>query len=308
MLRIAIAVGGVGILAYLVTVLVFGLLTSWGRDYGQTVYSAPSTQRAFINTDNQPDLTIGYVESDTAIEFNISRSGTRLGSISALALDSSVIMQWENASEVARRLASLGLDARRKGTDVLYGFSGAVRVFPFALNTYVGVSDGALKAWFEDKLWISFLGAGTAAPNQEVIDGISRSMAGLVQQKYRVAEFQGRAWSLSLYGGPIQFVTLFIAIVALGVLAAGYSVPVLTGWAEQLAELIPFVGFYGTLLGMSQALVTLGGADLSNDISKTLSLGAIGSQLGLAIETTKFAIVCFGGVTFIRTVLALFRR
>ena len=44
---------------------------------------------------------------------------------------------------------------------------------------------------------------------------------------------------------------------------------------------------------MSLGLGILGNADLTDELSKGVSLGPIGSQIGLALNTTMFGVVLF---------------
>ena len=53
----------------------------------------------------------------------------------------------------------------------------------------------------------------------------------------------------------------------------------------------------------------LGDANLSDPVSKATNLGPIGSRLALAIETTKWALVCYSVVAMLVLVRdSVFRR
>ena len=97
--------------------------------------------------------------------------------------------------------------------------------------------------------------------------------------------------------GPVQFLTLSTTYMTVFLLVVSLRM----GWARGAAgitmNLIPYIGFFGTLLGMGSALGVLGEANLSDPVSKATNLGPIGSRLALAIETTKYALVCFGVVS-----------
>ena len=114
---------------------------------------------------------------------------------------------------------------------------------------------------------------------------------------------------ISLALGPIQFLTITMSLVSLMLLI----VSLWSWWARSSVEiamnLIPYIGFFGTLLGMGQALSVLGDANLSDPVSKATNLGPIGSRLALAIQTTKWALVCYCGVSLMVLVRdSVFRR
>lgn len=94
--------------------------------------------------------------------------------------------------------------------------------------------------------------------------------------------------------GPVQFVTLWLFVFTTSLLLLS----IWARWAKDSAEsttgLIPYVGFFGTLLGMGGALSVLGKANLSDAASKAVNLGPIGNDLSVAIETTKYALILYG--------------
>ena len=104
---------------------------------------------------------------------------------------------------------------------------------------------------------------------------------------------------ISFVFGPIQFLALNTAFVSVMLLIMSLWF----WWARRAVDiamnLIPYIGFFGTLLGMGTALLVLGEANLSDPVSKAINLGPIGSRLALAIETTKWALVCYSVVSLL---------
>ena len=122
---------------------------------------------------------------------------------------------------------------------------------------------------------------------------MSSRLADEIVQRLSLEEVFARTERIQFALGPIQLLTLACFIAA--VLALGASVK----WNDMqevgkgLSEIIPYLGFLGTLIGMGGALGILGRANLADELSKATSLGPVGSQLSIAIQTTKYALVLF---------------
>jgi hypothetical protein len=97
----------------------------------------------------------------------------------------------------------------------------------------------------------------------------------------------------SLWSGDVQFLTLFCFVLCVTLMFLSIFSTRVGDFSFFLMETLPYLGFFGTLVGMAQALKILGTANLSDSLQKTISLGPIGSQMGLAIETTKFALIFY---------------
>lgn len=63
--------------------------------------------------------------------------------------------------------------------------------------------------------------------------------------------------------------------------------------AEVFVDLVPYVGFFGTIYGMAGALWYLGGIDLSDPIEKATKIGPITGNISLAMEASQLGILFF---------------
>ncbi|OSI79528.1 hypothetical protein [Bradyrhizobium canariense] len=102
-----------------------------------------------------------------------------------------------------------------------------------------------------------------------------------------------QALGSAFWAGEVQFLTLVCFIFYILLKLIGVITKRLSELCGFTLEIMPYLGFYGTLLGMGSALQILGFADVSDNLRKAISLGPIGSQMGLAVETTKFALVLY---------------
>lgn len=154
----------------------------------------------------------------------------------------------------------------------------------------------------QDRFGLGLQASGIAIED-DVLTQLSDIAAYAVDSRFAVSTIQQRSWWIRLVGGPVQFITLALGVATGTLLMLGLVIPRASFVAPQLAELIPFSGFFGTLLGMSRALDVFGVADISDDTSKALNLGQIGGQLSLAISTTIWAIICFGVVMLLKVAI-----
>ncbi len=209
---------------------------------------------------------------------------------------------WEFDVNVTRpRLDKLYGKEARKGCVVVGGYTkgatlllgDAAWLLPFARDVVINVPEGALRPVLKRLITSAEIGLNKKS-DLIVTQALTERLSFEVRDALGLQEFVSTANQVAFWGGPVQFVSLFLAILA-SVLTVFSLV---RGWARNAASeclsLIPYVGFFGTLLGMGAALLILGNTNLSDPISKSINLGPIGSKLSLAIETTKFALVCFG--------------
>lgn len=96
--------------------------------------------------------------------------------------------------------------------------------------------------------------------------------------------------------GPVQTATYATALLALCLTILSLSNPKLSRPADAVTDLVPFTGFFGTLIGVLLALSSLSVDDITDDIRKAMTLGLIGNALSLAINTTICAIAVFGAL------------
>jgi hypothetical protein len=107
---------------------------------------------------------------------------------------------------------------------------------------------------------------------------------------------------IRLISGPIQELILILCVFSVlvavfeGVLAR--IRPARRGdnpieSAEVFVDLVPYVGFFGTIYGMAGALWYLGGIDLSDPIEKATKIGPITGNISLAMEASQLGILFF---------------
>lgn len=207
-----------------------------------------------------------------------------------------ITMYWGVAPSLRNRLSSLGKSAEAQGRTRLVSVTDRLSPLPKlanSLNIEIGISPGVLAKWFEQPFLLS-AAAAQISPDDETIKNLANIAAAYTARKYSYSDIQDRSSWLRLVGGSVQLITIFVTLSSLGLIGASLVVRGLVAVSETLTELIPFTGFFGTLLGMQDALNIFGIADISDDASKALNLGQIGGKLGLAVTTTIFAIICFG--------------
>lgn len=71
------------------------------------------------------------------------------------------------------------------------------------------------------------------------------------------------------------------------------SVLVAVNAAEFWIDLVPYIGFFGTIYGMSEALWILGAIDISDPVEKATLIGPITGNISLAMETSQLGIIFF---------------
>lgn len=133
-------------------------------------------------------------------------------------------------------------------------------------------------------------------PDLDRLLGYADIVTAEVNRRFNISTLSGDARVAMIVAGPTQTLTYGVALLAILFVIAECRSPQLRPYSDGLADLIPFTGFFGTLLGVSAGLEVLGLSNVTDDVSKALSLGKIGSSLGFAINTTILAIVVFGFV------------
>ncbi len=59
-------------------------------------------------------------------------------------------------------------------------------------------------------------------------------------------------------------------------------------------EILPMIGFFGTIIGISGAMTEVAGVKSTDKIISLLALGSMTTNIGVAFETTKFALILSG--------------
>ena len=190
------------------------------------------------------------------------------------------------------------------GCRVLISFSSSPAWAPWARDVEVEVPRGGIVP-----LVRMLLDRGQIADGPQVRGAVAERLAADMMEFLDYDLLEQRLEAIVFAYGPIQFATLQMTLVAVMLVAASFREWWARGASEIAMNLIPYIGFFGTLLGMGEALMVLGQVDLSDPVSKATNLGPIGSKLALAIETTKYALVCYGAATvFLLVRDSLFRQ
>ena len=203
---------------------------------------------------------------------------------------------WQFSGDAFDRIRALyGSDAAT-GCRVLVAYEGATAWAPYARDATVSVPRGGMIPLMGMLLERSVEGLG-GSMDQDAGDAMARRLVDEITTGLDYARLEDVVDRVAYEFGPVQFLTLSTTYMTVLLLVVSLK----TGWARGAAgitmNLIPYIGFFGTLLGMGSALGVLGEANLSDPVSKATNLGPIGSRLALAIETTKYALVCFGVVS-----------
>ena len=203
---------------------------------------------------------------------------------------------WRFSADAFDRIRALyGSDAAT-GCRVLVAYEGATAWARYAQDATVSVPRGGMIPLMGMLLERSVEGLG-GSMDQDAGDAVARRLVDEITTGLDYARLEDVVDRVAYAFGPVQFLTLSTTYMTVLLLVVSLK----TGWARGAAgitmNLIPYIGFFGTLLGMGSALGVLGEANLSDPVSKATNLGPIGSRLALAIETTKYALVCFGVVS-----------
>lgn len=213
---------------------------------------------------------------------------------------------WSYSGTASRTLRELYGKSSTEGCRVIVGYSDEYALMPYARDVNLAIPKGAI-----NPLIMLLLDQGTKGLKTSMDSKISKAMnvqlSYEIASKLRLEDLNKKIAEISFLYGPIQFSTVFLLFFCLVVLLASIFQPWALKVTEGMLDLVPYVGFFGTLLGMGAALGILGNANLSDPISKAISLGPIGSKLALAIETTKFALVCFAIGTFFLVLRSAFK-
>lgn len=137
-------------------------------------------------------------------------------------------------------------------------------------------------------------------PDAEILLGYAEVVTTEVNNRFAIDSIAENARVAMIVSGPTQTLTYAVAVLAILFVFLEWWRPLLKPYSDGLADLIPFTGFFGTLLGVANGLEVLGLSNVTNDVSKALSLGKIGSSLSFAINTTILAIVVFSLVIIIQ--------
>lgn len=200
-------------------------------------------------------------------------------------------LAWNYQWSFFQRIDSGEGKARRKGKQTIIYSTRSALGMPYVQNTTLEIPSGTMLPLLQ---WIVRYGE-TISDSQ--FDEVEEQAALAIMNNYLLDSGLSSAYDQAIgaafWSGDIQFLTLLAFVLFLLFTAVTLVSDRLAPAAGFLMESMPYLGFYGTLLGMGQALQILGFANLSDGLQKAINLGPIGSQMGLAIETTKFALVLY---------------
>lgn len=98
----------------------------------------------------------------------------------------------------------------------------------------------------------------------------------------RLVRRLSRSWS----DEPATVVTQFVNAKRYDRIYPEVSAPVVAA-----VDILPMIGFFGTIVGISGAMTEVAGVKSSDPIVEVLSLGSMTTNIGIAFETTKFALI-----------------
>ncbi|MGE3843355.1 MAG: hypothetical protein AB7I50_17430 [Vicinamibacterales bacterium] len=279
-------------LAWILSTAVFFVVTGGG-----SVYDSISTVARQCDSAGKVDETRYFASCSSSgpelMQLTIYHENDPLVFLEVQATGRSLELRWEHAYTSWPRLSEyLGM-GRRRGALQVFTLSDSWSFTPYARDISVNVPAGAIAPQVKQLLTQS-RDAAEIDMSDVTRDTLADRIADEIMAAANWGAMSENVNSVSLIDGRIQFVTLFVFFVACISLVAGVDLPWSRSLGSGVLQLILYVGFFGTLAGMSGALEVLGSADLTNPLSKGTRLGPIGSQIALAINTTMYAVILFG--------------
>lgn len=183
------------------------------------------------------------------------------------------------------------------GSAEIYSLSHGPWFTPFTRGVWVGIPSGSVGPVVNKAINDGIIASGLSIEDK-YLKAFSTRIAQEIRNDLDIdTSYQRIDRYISSYG-PVQYATLWLFYFFCYLIVVSFWFEWGKLAAEMASGLIPFVGFFGTLLGMSGALGILGSTDLSDPVSKSINLGPIGSELGFAIRTTIFAFI-FYAISFL---------
>jgi hypothetical protein len=275
------------VVSFILGWLVYGWLSGWGAIYGfkdiPTGEWEPLRldQTLVLSRDEKTGRGLTIFAQDVPIVFvNIKRT------------DSGIRVEWEYAyslwEEIIRRE---GISSIRDGTSIISSSNSIVPLY-VVKNVTIEVPSGTLSPLLQQMISYGIQRAKLEIEPNQISALVSSIRERLLHEEGFLTAYK-RVTDSAFWVGEIQFLTLVSFIFFILLKLIGLFTYRLSQLCAFVLEVMPYLGFYGTLLGMGYALQILGFADISDSVRKAISLGPIGSQMGLAIETTKFALVFY---------------
>lgn len=199
---------------------------------------------------------------------------------------------WQFSGTLYTQLMQKNAQGHSQGCTDVIRFSEAWKALPFSHDLEINIPRGTLEP-FLTQLISQATQARKEKLKPELVKPVTLALNNDIWGYLQLDQNMPALKKIAFRYGTFQFVSLLFMYASIILVL----ISLVKSWARDLSEataaIIPYIGFLGTLLGMGAGLSILGEANLSDSLSKSVNLGPIGSQLGLAIETTKYAIVCF---------------
>ncbi|MCY1320398.1 hypothetical protein D9M69_57510 [compost metagenome] len=273
----------------LISVASYAVFSGFGADYdfSKHIHAGKSSFREYGDFSFFMEPT-GPITGNklTVYHQNVPVVTTRL-----VGTENGISLKWNYQWSLWERIDAAEGPSRREGELSLISTSGSALWMPFVQNTTLDIPSGTMTPLLK-----SLMRYGETISEAQFDENEEQAALAIMNDYFAdsgLAAAYGQAIGAAFWSGDIQFLTLLAFVLFLLFTAVTLVSDRLSPAAAFLMESLPYLGFFGTLLGMGQALQILGFANLSDGLQKAISLGPIGSQMGLAIETTKFALVLY---------------
>lgn len=163
---------------------------------------------------------------------------------------------------------------------------------PFTRQVSIGIPSGSFAPVVKKAIQQGIVAANLSIEDK-YLNAFSTRVSQGIRTDIRIEQAYEKIDGFISKFGPVQYATLWLFYFFCFLIVVSFWFEWAKLAAEMASGMIPFVGFFGTLLGMAGALGILGSTDLSDPVSKSINLGPIGSELGFAIRTTIFAFVFY---------------
>jgi len=285
--------------SWLVTAAIYSFFTDNGKSY--SALSALDTNTTSSMTTGNYKYLSSYDTSQSRYKFRLFVLDEYLGEIS-LAFDNGATIAWEYDTRIWPDLAQYYGPGQHRGKRILYRFTNEYPILKNARSIVVETPPGSINAVMKSvlrKLQIAEGNDFDLVESDRVANRISTDIEAILAYDHTL----GRLQFNSLFSGPIQFATTWLFFISTFLLVLGTTANWSKQFGENALELIPYLGFFGTLYGMADALELLGDADLTSAISKAITLGPVGSLLSIAVQTTMFALALYLVASFFSMIM-----
>lgn len=225
-------------------------------------------------------------------EINIYLRDTPVAFLSVRKGAESIVLEWSYPFSLWAEIEKREGPIFKGGESYVVRASNSIGSIPYVRNLTIVIPEGTLAP-----LLTNVISYGAERGNLDVdrkdVAGLVSSVRELLIWDVELRNAYNRVTDAALWAGEVQFLTLVTFIFFVVLKLIGMFTARLNEICEFALETLPYLGFFGTLLGMGQALQLLGNADVTNATRKAISLGPIGSQMGLAVQTTMFAIILY---------------